>query len=47
MIDCERCYLNKCLSVGMKDKGCPKKYSSRQQQINKSCEEQKVKIGLF
>nr|CAD2191462.1 unnamed protein product [Meloidogyne enterolobii] len=42
LIDCERCYLNKCLSVGMKDKGCPKKYSSRQQQINKSCEEQKI-----
>uniref|UniRef100_A0A914NC59 Nuclear receptor n=1 Tax=Meloidogyne incognita TaxID=6306 RepID=A0A914NC59_MELIC len=42
LIDCERCYLNKCLSVGMKDKGCPKKYSTRRQQINKSCEEQKV-----
>nr|CAD2191463.1 unnamed protein product [Meloidogyne enterolobii] len=42
LIDCERCYLNKCLSVGMKEKGCPKKYSSRQQQINKSCEEQKI-----
>nr|CAD2191472.1 unnamed protein product [Meloidogyne enterolobii] len=46
LIDCERCYLNKCLSVGMKDKGCPKKYSTRQQQINKSCEEQKIVAAI-
>nr|CAD2191808.1 unnamed protein product [Meloidogyne enterolobii] len=42
LLDCERCYLNKCLSVGMKEPGCPKKYPTRQQKINKSCEEQKV-----
>nr|CAD2152990.1 unnamed protein product [Meloidogyne enterolobii] len=42
LIDCEQCYLNKCLSVGMRGPGCHKKYSTRQQQINKSCEEQKI-----